>query len=502
VDTSIFDEFEVWFITGSQHLYGQETLEQVRQDAQKIVAGLNESGALAVRLVWKETLTTTEQVTATLRAANANEQCIGIVTWMHTFSPAKMWITGLSELVKPMCQLHTQRNRDIPWEKIDMDFMNLNQTAHGGREFGFMGSRLRMERKVIVGHWEDSHVRGRLDAWMRAAAAFADGRSLKIARFGDNMREVAVTEGDKVEAQRIFGYAVHGYGLGDLTVYTDAVSDADIDALVSEYEASYEMGPGVTETKGRERTRAAAKIEIGMRRFLEEGDFGAFTTTFENLHGLDQLPGLACQRLMVDGYGFGAEGDWKTAALVRAIKVMGAGLNGGCAFMEDYTYHFDPSNPMVLGAHMLEICPSIAVGPVRLEIQPLGIGGKDDPARLIFSSPAGPAMNVSVMDMGSRFRLVLNEVEAIEPPADLPRLPVARVLWRPKPDLPTAAAAWIHAGGAHHTAYTQAVGREHISDFASMAGVELLCIGDGTTVDGIRNEIRWNDVYYHLARGM
>jgi L-arabinose isomerase len=495
LNSSIFNGKRVWFVTGSQHLYGPETLDQVAADAKKIVAGLNSSG-LAVELIWKETLKTTEEVTRLMREASADEHCIGLITWMHTFSPAKMWITGLSELSKPFCQLHTQVNREIPWDTIDMDFMNLNQTAHGGREFGFVGSRLRLERKVVVGYWEDKEVHERLDAWIRAAAAFSDGYSMKVARFGDNMREVAVTEGDKVEAQRVFGYAVHGYGLGDLTAYTESVGDGDIDRLVEEYNDLY-----VVDAE-KEKVRTGARLEIGMRRFLEEGGFKAFTTTFENLHGLDQLPGLACQRLMADGYGFGAEGDWKTAALVRSMKVMGAGRPGGCAFMEDYTYHMAPERPLVLGAHMLEVCPSIAAGEIRLEAQPLGIGGKDDPARLIFESSPGPAINVSVMDMGSRFRFVLNEVEAVEPPAELPNLPVARVVWEPKPDLATAAASWIFAGGAHHTGYSQAITREHISDYTSMAGVELLCIGAGTTVDGIKNEIRWNEMYYHLAKGL
>ncbi len=502
MDKSIFKQYEVWFITGSQHLYGPETLDQVASDAKNIVEGMNASGNLAVKLVWKPTLKTSDEVTRLMREASADEKCIGLVTWMHTFSPAKMWITGLSQLSKPFCQLHTQFNRDIPWDSIDMDFMNLNQTAHGGREFGFIGSRLRLERKVVVGYWEDREVQRRVDTWMRAAAAFADGRSMKVARFGDNMREVAVTEGDKVEAQKVFGYAVHGYGLGDLTAFTDAVSDADIDTLVTEYKKLYVMGEGLDTEKGIERVRTGARLEIGMRRFLEDGGFKAFTTTFENLYGLDQLPGLACQRLMADGYGFGGEGDWKTAALVRAMKVMGAGLEGGTAFMEDYTYHMDPKRPLVLGAHMLEICPSIATGPIRLEAQPLGIGGKDDPARLIFESPAGDAINVSMMDMGSRFRMVLNEVEAVDPPADLPNLPVARVVWAPKPDLATSAAAWIFAGGAHHAGYSQAVTREHLVDYASMAGVELICIGDGSTVEGIKNEIRWNEMYYHLAKGI
>ncbi len=502
MDAGIFKQYEIWFITGSQNLYGEETLRQVAADAKKIVEGLNQSGSLAVKLVWKETLKSTEEVSRLMRQANASDECIGLVTWMHTFSPAKMWITGLRELDKPFCQFHTQYNRDIPWGSIDMDFMNLNQTAHGGREFGFIGSRLRLERKVVVGHWEDPEARKRIDAWMRAAAAFADSKSLKVARFGDNMREVAVTEGDKVEAQKVFGYAVHGYGLGDLAAEASTVNSKDIDDLVAVYRTMYILGNGLDTGKGLERVRTGARLELAIRRFLEKVGAKAFATCFEDLHGLDQLPGLACQRLMADGYGFGAEGDWKTAALVRALKVMGAGLKRGTSFMEDYTYHFDPERPLVLGAHMLEICPSIASGPIHLEAKPLGIGGKDDPARLIFESATGSGFNLSVMDMGNRFRFVLNEVEAVKAPADLPRLPVARVLWDPKPNLAVAAASWIYAGGSHHSCYSQALTREHIEDFASMAGVELLCIGEGSTVEGIKNHIRWNEMYYHLAKGI
>ena len=501
MDSSIFEPYEVWFVTGSQLLYGPETLEQVASDSQRIVEGLNATGTLAVKLVWKPTLRTGPEVTKLLREAGGDERCVGLVTWMHTFSPAKMWIAGLSELSKPFCQLHTQFNRDIPWDSIDMDFMNLNQTAHGGREFGFIGSRLRKERKVVVGHWKDPAVHQRLDTWMRAAAANADAQQLTVARFGDNMREVAVTEGDKVEAQRVFGYTVSGYGLGDLVADVHAVPEPSVDRLVEEYEDWYQVGGG-GDAEAVSRIKTAARIELGMRAFLERGGFKAFTSTFENLHGLDQLPGLACQRLMADGYGYGAEGDWKTAALVRAMKVMAAGLDGGTSFMEDYTYHFDPARPLVLGAHMLEICPSLADGPIRLESHPLGIGGKDDPARLVFTAATGPALNVSVMDMGNRFRFVLNEVEAIEPPADMPALPVARVIWDPKPDLATAAAAWIYAGGAHHAGYSQAITSEHISDFVAMNGCELLIIDETTTVHGIRNEIRWNEMYYHLAKAL
>jgi L-arabinose isomerase len=502
MDRSIFDSYEVWFATGSQHLYGPQTLEQVAADAKRIVEGLNSAGTIAVKVVWKPTLTTAAEVAALLREANATRACIGLITWMHTFSPAKMWIAGLSELTKPFCQLHTQFNRDIPWAEIDMDFMNLHQTAHGGREFGFIGARLRKSRKVVVGHWQDAAVQRRLDTWMRAAAALADGRSLRVARFGDNMREVAVTEGDKVEAQKVFGYSVDGYALGDLAATVGSVSDAAVDAQVAEYQRVYTIASGAADGPGRERVRTAARLELGMRTFLEEGGFGAFTTTFENLHGLAQLPGLACQRLMADGYGFGAEGDWKTAALLRAMKVMAAGLPGGTSFMEDYTYHLDPARPLVLGAHMLEVCPSIASGEVRLEAHPLGIGGKDDPVRLVFAAATGPAINVSILDLGNRFRLVHNDVVTVDPPAEMPRLPVARVMWEPMPGLATSAEAWIHAGGAHHTGYSQAITAEHITDYAEMAGVELLSIGDGTTVAWIKDQIRWNELYYHLARGL
>lgn len=501
MDARIFEPYEVWFVTGSQHLYGEETLDRVATHAKAIVEGLNQSGALAVKLVWKPTLTTADQITRALRQAGAAEACIGLVTWMHTFSPAKMWIAGLSELTKPFCQLHTQFTREIPWDSIDMDFMNLNQTAHGGREFGFIGGRLRKERKVVVGHWQDSEVQSRLDAWMRAAAAHADARTLRVVRFGDNMRDVAVTEGDKVEAQKVFGYTVDGYGIGDLVEEMQAVGDNQVKALIDEYRSAYRVA-SENDPAASARVNDAARIELGIRAFLQRRSANAFTTTFENLHGLAQLPGLASQRLMSAGYGFGAEGDWKTAALLRALKVISAGKPEGTSFMEDYTYHFDPQRPLVLGAHMLEVCPSIADGPISLETHPLGIGGKDDPPRLVFDASTGPALNLSVMDMGNRFRLLLNEVEAVKPPADMPKLPVARVVWEPKPDLATAAASWIHAGGSHHTVYSQAITREHIADFAAISGVELVTIGEGTTVESIRNELRWNEVYYHLARGV
>ncbi|MBP6826471.1 MAG: L-arabinose isomerase, partial [Saprospiraceae bacterium] len=428
------------------------------------------------------------------QAANAHSNCIGIVAWMHTFSPAKMWIRGLQCLQKPMCHLHTQFNRDIPWGRIDMDFMNLNQSAHGDREFGFMVSRLRMNRKVVVGHWQDPQVQDRLNVWMRAAAARFDWQGARFARFGDNMRQVAVTEGDKVEAEIKFGYSVNGYGVGDLVKSIREVSDESVGKLVAEYDELYQLAASLRKGgAAHDSLREAARIEIGLRAFLENGGFKGFTDTFEDLHGLVQLPGIASQRLMADGYGFGAEGDWKTAALVRAAKVMAAGLPGGNSFMEDYTYHFDPENRLVLGAHMLEICPSIASGKPACEIHPLGIGGKADPVRLVFDAAGGPALNASLIDMGNRFRLLINEVEAVAPFEKLPELPVARVLWKPLPDMNTACAAWIYAGGAHHTVFSQNLTTEYFEDFAGMFDIELTVIDAKTELRQFRNELRWNE---------
>ncbi len=492
-------QLQVWFVTGSQHLYGPETLKQVAAHSQEIAKALN--SALPVKVVFKPVLTTPEEITQLCRDADTTPACIGLITWMHTFSPAKMWINGLKSLRKPLAHLHTQYNRDIPWSSIDMDFMNLNQAAHGDRESGFIMTRLRLNRKVVAGYWQETEVQDRLAAWCRAAAAWHDWQGAKIARFGDNMRQVAVTEGDKVAAQTQFGYAVHGYGVGDLVAYVNEVKDSDVAKLVKTYEDEYAVAENALKRgKGAESIREAARLELGMRAFLEEGKFQGFTTTFEDLHGLAQLPGLAVQRLMADGYGFGAEGDWKTSALVRAMKVMSAGLDGGTSFMEDYTYHLDPAGMKVLGAHMLEVCPSIAAEKPRLEVHALGIGGKPDPARLVFEAAPGPAINATLIDMGNRFRLLVNEVKVVtsEP---LPKLPVARVLWEPLPDLPTAAAAWIYAGGAHHTGFSQAIGTEHMADFAEMAGIEYLNIGAQTTIPALKNELRWNEVYYALNRG-
>ncbi len=494
---------EVWFVTGSQHLYGPKTLEQVAEHSREMAAYLGSSAQIPVRVVFKPVLTSAEAIRDLCLEANSTKNCVGLITWMHTFSPAKMWIAGLTQLKKPFLHLHTQYNREIPWAEIDMNFMNLNQAAHGDREFGFIGSRLRLNRKVVVGFWKDEEVQSSIGAWTRAASAWADSQGGKVARFGDNMRDVAVTEGDKVEAQIRLGYDVYGYGVGDLVKVVNRVTDAEIDQLVNQYLDEYDVAAALR--PGGERNtslREGARIELGLRNFLQAGNFNAFTTTFEDLHGLAQLPGLAVQRLMRDGYGFGAEGDWKTSALVRAMKVMAAGLKGGVSFMEDYTYHFSASGDKVLGAHMLEICESIASNKPKLEILPLSIGGKADPVRLIFDANTGPAIGASIMDMGQRFRMVANIVDVVPTDEPLPKLPVARALWLPRPNLKTAAAAWIYAGGAHHTSFSYSVTAEHLQDFADMAGIEFLLIDENTRVDEFKDKLRWNDLYYQLSKGL
>ncbi len=493
-------DYQIWFLTGSQHLYGPEAIEQVGAHSREIAAYLDDLAEIPPQVVYKPVLTTPEEILGACSDANTDARCVGVVAWMHTFSPAKNWIAGLTALQKPLLHLHSQYNRDIPWSSIDMDFMNLNQAAHGDREFGFMMSRLRLRRKVVVGHWRDARLQGQIAVWARAAAAWHETRSMKVARFGDNMRNVAVTEGDKVAAQAQFGYQVNGYGVGDLAEVVNQVSDGEIDALVAEYEMAYRLSADLR--KGGERhssIREAARIELGLTQFLRDGDFAAFTTTFEDLHGLAQLPGLAVQRLMAAGYGFGAEGDWKTAALLRSLKVMAEGLAGGTSFMEDYTYHFQPDNMAVLGAHMLEVCPSIAAAQPSLEAHPLGIGGKADPARLVFDTAAGAALNASLVDMGERFRMVVNTVDVIKPEQPLPKLPVARALWRPHPNLAVGAAAWIYAGGAHHTIFSQALSAEHIYDFSEMAGIEYVQIDESTELRRFKNELRWNDLAYKLG---
>ena len=496
-------KLEVWFVTGSQGLYGPQVLEQVAQHSQEIAGALSLAPDIPTRVVFKPVLTSPEAIHKLCLDANAAPNCVGLITWMHTFSPAKMWIAGLTALKKPLAHLHTQYNRDIPWAEIDMNFMNLNQAAHGDREYGFIVSRLRRNRKVVVGHWQDPEVQASLGAWTRAACGWHDWQGARVARFGDNMREVAVTEGDKVEAQIRLGYDVYGYGVGDLVQEVKQVSDAEIDRLVAEYEDSYTLASDLKVGGSRHASvREAARIEIGLGNFLKAGDFKAFTTSFEELHGLAQLPGLAVQRLMAAGYGFGGEGDWKTSALVRAMKVMGTGLSGGTTFMEDYTYHLDPAGNKVLGAHMLEICESIADGKPSLQVHHLGIGGKADPARLVFTARSGPALNASIMDMGNRFRMLVNVVDVVPAEQALPKLPVARALWIPQPNLKVAAAAWIYAGGAHHASYSQAVTPEMLSDFAEIAGLEYLLIDKDTKVDEFKKELRWNEMYYLLAKGL
>ena len=493
---------QAWFVTGSQHLYGEGVLRQVDEHAATIAACLGQAPDVPVTIVAKPVVTTPDGIAAVLREADAAEDCIGVIAWMHTFSPAKMWIAGLTELRKPLAHLHTQFNRDLPWSSIDMDFMNLNQSAHGDREFAFIQTRLRRGRKTIVGHWEDPEVWRRLGWWTRAAAGWHASRRLKIARFGDNMREVAVTDGDKVEAQARLGFSVNGFGVTDLVEHVQAVPDAEVDRLVEAYADAYTVAAPLRAGGDRHgELRTAARIEGGLRSFLSDGGFGAFTDTFEDLGALDQLPGIGVQRLMAEGYGFGAEGDWKAAALVKILKVMGDGLPGGTSFMEDYTYHLGDPVPEVLGAHMLEVCPSIAADRPSCEIHPLSIGGRADPVRLVFDAAPGPAVAVGLADLGDRFRLIANEVDIVEPDAPLPRLPVARAVWRPRPDLPTAAEAWLTAGGPHHTALTTTLPMEVLTDFAEMAGIELVSIDASTTGAAFRRELRWNQAFYFLERG-
>ncbi|MCP1385360.1 L-arabinose isomerase [Runella salmonicolor] len=490
-------KFEVWFVTGSQHLYGEETLRQVDEHSQIIADSFNDSPQIPVRVVFKPVVKTPDEIYAICQEANVAPNCIGIVAWMHTFSPAKMWIRGLNCLQKPLLHLHTQFNRDIPFNEIDMDFMNLNQSAHGDREFGFIMSRMRLNRKVVVGHWQQADVLQKINVWSRVAAAKYEMQTMKVVRFGDNMRQVAVTDGDKVAAEMTFGFSVNTHGVGDLVKYINQISEADIFTLMQEYEDTYELMDSLRNGGFmRQSLVEAARIELGLKAFLEEGNFSAYTNTFEDLHGMRQLPGIGSQRMMAAGYGYGGEGDWKTSAMVRALKVMASGMAGGNSFMEDYTYHFDPANPMVLGSHMLEICPSIAQGAVKCEVHPLGIGGKEDPVRLVFNAAPGPALNVSLIDMGNRFRLLVNEVEAVEVTETFPKLPTARALWKPQPSMEVGLQAWILAGGAHHTVYSQNLTTEYIEDFAEMFGVELVVIDKNTTIRQLKNELRWSDATF------
>jgi len=493
---------QVWFVIGTQHLYGAETLRQVEEHARQVMEGLNQAGTLPVPLVLQPLVKSPDEALALCRAANHDNQCVGIITWLHTFSPAKMWIGGLSVLNKPLLQFHTQFNAEIPWDSMDMDFMNLNQTAHGGREFGFIGARMGLQHNVITGHWQDRTSQQRIARWINAALAKQASQQLKVARFGDNMREVAVTEGDKVAAQIQFGYAVNGWGVGDLVEVINGVSDGDVSALIDEYESQYLFSEAAAVNGDkRQNVLDAARIELGLKRFLEDEGCKAFTTNFQTLHGMTQLPGLAVQRLMGQGYGFAGEGDWKTAALLHILKVQAGTRAGGTSFMEDYTYHFSPGNDLVLGSHMLEVCPSIAKEEKPLiDVQFLGIGGKADPARLIFSTPAGRAINASVIDLGDRFRLLVNVVDAIEQPEPLPKLPVARALWRAQPSLATASEAWILGGGAHHTVFSQALDLEDMYLYGELNGIEVMVIDEETRLPAFKDALRWNEVYYRLAR--
>jgi len=496
-----FKKPEIWFFTGSQHLYGPGPLKQVQTNSVTLVRGLNGSGNLPLKVVFKGLLTTPDEIARQLDAASTDAKCGGVMLWMHTFSPAKMWIRGLGALTKPILHLHTQFNRDLPWESIDMDFMNLNQSAHGDREAGFLHTRQRLRRKVVVGHWSDEEVQQRIAAWMRAVSGWTELQGAKFVRFGDNMRQVSVTDGDKVSAESQFGFAVNTHGVGDLVGVVNSVTASRITKLCALYQATYTMDAALKQGGTRhDELRYAAQLELGIGDFLKQGDFSGYTDTFEDLHGLRQLPGIATQRLMAAGYGFGAEGDWKTAALLRAMKAMGDGLPGGTSFMEDYTYHLAPGSHQVLGAHMLEICPSIAAGKPSCEIHPLGIGGKEDPVRLVFDAPTGPALNASLVDLGNRFRLIVNEVDAVKTPP-LPHLPVARAVWECKPDFKTACQAWILAGGAHHTGYSYSVTTEMLEDFATIAGIELVTIDADTRMADFKQTLRNNEVYYHLAQG-
>ncbi|WP_109077286.1 L-arabinose isomerase [Aggregatibacter kilianii] len=489
-------KLEVWFVVGSQHLYGPEALQQVKKNAEQITTYLNQQNPF-IQIKLKALATTPDEILAVCQEANNTDQCAGLIAWMHTFSPAKMWIAGLTQLTKPLLQFHTQFNQNIPWNDIDMDYMNLHQTAHGDREFGFMAARLRRPRTIVVGHWQSATVQQKLDRWMRVIAAIYDQKHLKIARFGDNMRQVAVTEGDKVEAQIKFGYSVNGYGVYELVNAIEQVKEDAVTALVKEYEATYQVVDNLKET-GEKRTALfdSARIELGLKAFLEKGGFNAFTDTFENLNGLKQLPGLPVQRLMQQGYGFGAEGDWKTAALVRAVKVMSYGLPKGSSFMEDYTYNLDENDEVVLGAHMLEVCPSIAQEKPILDIKPLGIGGKEDPTRLIFTSKAGAAVNATIVDMGNRFRMIVADIDAIDKPHDMPNLPVGHAFWKLQPNFDVGTQAWILAGGAHHSAFSLDIDAEMLRTFAEFFGIEFIHINRNTELGALKNELRWNEVAY------
>lgn len=504
MSTKPYADREVWFLTGSQDLYGEETLAQVAEQSQEVARALDASSDVPVKVVWKPVLKDSVAIRRAMLDANGDDNVLGVVTWMHTFSPAKMWIAGLDALRKPLLHLHTQANVELPWDDIDMDFMNLNQAAHGDREYAYIATRLGVARTTVVGHVSNPAVTRRVGTWVRGAAGWAATHELKLVRFGDNMRNVAVTEGDKTEAELRFGVSVNTHGVNDLVAAVDAVEETAIDKVVAEYEDKYDVAPELR--AGAERhdsLRYAARQEIALEGFLEAAGAKAFTTNFEDLGTLRQLPGLAVQRLMEKGYGFGAEGDWKTAVLVRAAKVMGLGLPGGASLMEDYTYDLTPGSELILGAHMLEVCPSLTAATPRIEVHPLGIGGKEDPVRMVFSADAVEgAVVVSLADMRDRFRLTANVVDVVTPPHDLPKLPVARAMWKPRPSFEVSAESWLTAGGAHHTVMSTAAGIEAFEVFANIARTELLVIDEDTTRRGFADQVRWNQVYYRVAQGL
>lgn len=482
-----------WFIPGSQDLYGPKALEQVEINAKKIADAFDNDTNIPAKVICKPVVRNSEEITKVIMDANNDPDCTGIITWMHTFSPSKMWIRGLSLLQKPYLHINTQYNKAIPWDEIDMDFMNLNQSAHGDREHGFIGTRMDISRKVVVGHWSDETVTKKIGSWMRAAIGAYESKKIKVLRLSDNMRDVAVTEGDKVEAEIKLGWSVNHWGIGDLVAKMDKVTDAQIDAQMDDYVDSYQIA-----SKNTAAIRYQAKIEVALREMLEEGEFGAFTTNFQDLYGMEQLPGLAVQNLMKNGYGFGAEGDWKTAAMTRIIKLMSQDKSEGTTFMEDYTYSLEPGKEMIMGAHMLEVCPSVSDEKPRIEVHPLSIGGKDDPARLIFNGTKGSAIVVTLIDLGGRFRMIVNDIECVTPENDMPNLPVARVLWKPLPDLATSAEAWILAGGAHHSVLTYAITADEMRDFAEILGIEFIHINSDTNINNLKKELRWNDIAWRL----
>jgi L-arabinose isomerase len=497
-----YKDLEVWFVTGAQLLYGGDAVVKVDAHSNEMVKGLNDSGRLPIKVVYKGTANSSSEVSEIMRAANGDTKCVGIITWMHTFSPAKMWIHGLMDFKKPLLHLHTQYNEKIPWSTMDMDFMNLNQSAHGDREFGHITSRLRKPRKVVVGYWNDKGTQEKIAVWMRVCAGWADAQDMRIIRFGDNMNNVAVTDGDKVEAEIRLGYHVDNAPIAKLVPYVNAVTEAEIDALVDEYARIYEMAPDAAKGgANHSHVRAAAAQEIGLRRFLEDKGAKAFTTSFDELEGMDQLMGFASQRLMAEGYGFGAEGDWKSAALVRTMWVMGQGLPGGSSFLEDYTLNFDGEESTILQAHMLEISTAITTQKPKLEVHFLGIGDAGTCARLVFQAHEGRGIACTIVDMGNRFRMICNDVEVVKP-QPLPMLPVACALWKPMPNFEVGAGAWILAGGTHHSSFSFALTKEYMEDYAEIADIELLLIDEDTTIRSFKQDIRNNEVYYMLNKAL